>query len=338
VNPRRRPLRFAAMVVCLAALALAGDDFTLAAFTGATGSPANRVTAAPDFLAPAVPSSVTAKSAGGTPGFIKQGGTYHVYANVTDDGNPPSGTGTVTANVANVTTGQTAAALASGSFSVGGVSYNFRTAQLTANGSLSEGSKSYGVSATDNAANGPTLVSFSVTVDNTAPSASDVQTANGGASAGTAEPGDTVTYTFGEPIDPNSVLSGWNGASTSVVVRLINGGVLPVTADTVQIWNAANNAQLPLGLITLPSGTYLGGLSGIDSALFGATGTASTMVMTGSTITITLGTASGSQGATAGLLAGAMSWVPSATPTDRAGNAETTTTVNESTPPNDTEF
>jgi hypothetical protein len=338
VNRRRRALRAAAFAVCLGALALAGDDFTLAAFTNTANSPANRVTAAPDYRAPTIGTSTIAKSAGGTPGFIKQGGTYHVYANVTDTGNPASGVGTVTSNVSTITTGQTAAALAAGSFSVGGASYNFRSAQLTANGVLSEGSKSYSLAATDNASNGPaTQGGFSVTVDNTVPSGSDVQAVNGASTAGTAQPGDTVTYTFSEPIDPNSVLSGWTGPSTSVVVRLINGGALPTTADTVQVWNAANNAQLPLGVITLSAGTYVGGLSGTDSALFGATGTASAMVMSGSTITITLGTASGSQGATNTILGGAMAWVPSATSTDRAGNATSTATVNEAAP-SDVEF
>ena len=332
-----RLLRSAAVVVLLGSLALAGDDFTFAAFTGTANSPGNRVSAAADFRAPTVGSSTIAKSAGGTPGFIKQGGTYYVYANVTDAGNPASGVSTVTANVSSITTGQTAVSLASGSFSVGGVSYGFRSAIQTANAVLSAGSKSYTVTATDAASNGATQGGFSVTVDNTASAGSDVQTANGAATAGTAEPGDTVTYTFSEPVDPASVLSGWTGTSTSVVVRVINGGTLPVTADTVQIWNAANNAQLPLGTVTLPSGTYVGGLAGTEVASFGATGTASAMVMSGSTITITLGTAGG-QAASAGLLAGAMSWVPSATATDRAGNASSTATVNESTPPNDTEF
>lgn len=338
MNRRRNLERMAAFAVCLGAVAVVGDEFTLAAFTGSTDSPANRVTAASDFRAPTVDSSTIAKSAGGTPGFVKQGGTYHVYANVSDTGNPASGVGTVTADVSLVTGGQTAAALASGSFSVGGASYNFRSAQLTANGSLPEGAKAYSASAADNASNGGTQGGFSVTVDNTVPGGSDVQTANGGSTAGTAEQGDTVTFSFSEPLDPASVLSGWTGSSTSVVVRLVNGGALPTTADTVQVWNAANSAQLPLGLITLPSGTYVGGLSGTDSALFGASGTASTMVVSGNTITITLGTAGGSQGATAGVLAGAMSWVPSASSTDRAGNATSTAIVAETTPPADTEF
>jgi hypothetical protein len=338
VRRPRNPLGICALVGCVAALAFAGDAFTFAAFTTSTANPGNRISAASDFRAPTVTASVIAKSAGGTPGFIKQGGTYHVYANVTDSGNPASGVATVTADVSSVTSGQTAVSLTSGSFSVGGVSYGYRSALLTANASLSEGVKSFSLTATDSASNASTPGGFSVTVDNTAPSGTDVQTANGASTAGTAQPGDTVSFSFSEPIDPASVLSGWTGTSTGAVVRLINGGALPTAADTVQIWNAANNAQLPLGTITLPSGTYVGGLSGTDSATFGASGTASAMVMSGSTITITLGTSGGSQAAGLGLLAGAMSWVPSAAATDRAGNAMPTTTVNESTPPNDTEF
>lgn len=334
----RNPLRPCALLVLIASVGLAAEDFTLAAFTSQAGTPANRVSAASDFRAPTVGASVIAKAAGGTPGFVKQGGGYHVYANVSDAGNPASGVGSVTADLSAITTGATAASLVSGSFSVGGTSYGYRSAQLTANASLSEGLKSYTVSATDNASNasGPTG-GFSVTVDNTAPSGSDVQTANGGSTAGTAEQGDTITYSFSEQIDPASVLSGWTGSSTSVVVRLINGGALPTAPDTFQVWNVANNAQLPLGTTTLPSGTYVGGLAGAEVASFGAGGTASTMVMSGSTITIALGTAGG-QAATAGVLAGAMSWVPSATATDRAGNVTSTATVTESTPPNDTEF
>ena len=52
------------------------------------------------------------KTVGGVTGFIRQGGTYYVYATVaTDTGNPASGIASVKANVEGVTTGQTAVAL-----------------------------------------------------------------------------------------------------------------------------------------------------------------------------------------------------------------------------------
>ena len=69
----------------------------------------------------------------GSTGFVKQGQSYFVYANVSDTGNPASGVSTVTANVCNVTsTSCSAVALASGSFTVNSVSYNYRSAALTA--------------------------------------------------------------------------------------------------------------------------------------------------------------------------------------------------------------
>ena len=59
--------------------------------------------------------------------------------------------------------------------------------------------------AADNAANTGTQSGFPVTVDNTAPAGSDVQTANGGSTPGRPEQGDIVTFTFTEQIDPASV-------------------------------------------------------------------------------------------------------------------------------------
>jgi hypothetical protein len=51
------------------------------------------------------------------------------------------------------------------------------------------------------------------------------------------------------------------------------------------------------------------------------------MVMNGSTITITLGTPSVTADTAAG--SGTMTWTPSASATDRAGNAASTSTVTE---------
>jgi hypothetical protein len=326
---RRRPshVRKAAFAVCLGALALAGDGFTLAEFSGTAASPANRVTAAADFRAPTVDSSTILKAAGGTPGFVKQGGAYRVYANVADTGNPASGVGAVTADVSTVTPGATAAALTPGSFTAGGVAYGFRSAELIATAPLPEGAKPYSLSATDNASNGPTRGDFAVTVDNTAPSGTDVQTANLAATVARPETGDTLTFTFSEPIDPASILAGWTGNSTGVVVRIVNAAL--AAPDTLQVHDSANSAQLPVGGVDLGASGYVGGLLGGETALFGATGTASTMTLSGSTVTIVLGTASG-QAATTALLNNTMTWTPSATATDRAGSAGTTTAVDES--------
>ncbi len=74
--------------------------------------------------------------------YIRQGGPYYVYANVTDGGSPASGVASVTADVSSITSGQTAVMLSSGAYSSEGVSYDFRSAALTANASLTQGGTS----------------------------------------------------------------------------------------------------------------------------------------------------------------------------------------------------
>ena len=306
---------------------------TFASFASTASNGGNEVSAASDFRAPDVGSSVIARSSTAEPGYVKQGGTYFVYAQVAaDTGNPASGILAVTANVSNVTTGVVAAPLVAGSYTAGGNSYNYRSAALVADALLSEGSRSYSVTATDNAGNADTLSGLSVTVDNTSPSASDVQTTGSGGTVGRAEQGDRLVLTFSEPIDPATVLAGWNGSSTNVVARMTDNGLLGLGTDDVQIRNAANSAALPLGSVDLKRGDYIVSTLGgrVD---FGASGTASTMSMSGSTITITLGNpvpvGLGAGTATAGGT-GAMVWSPGATPTDHAGNLSSTSGATES--------
>ena len=79
-----------------------------------------------DTTVPVVTASVIDKTAGDKPGFVKQGGTYFVYANANDTAGS-TGThvvSTVTADVSSITTGSTAVTLttAGGPFTVGGVS------------------------------------------------------------------------------------------------------------------------------------------------------------------------------------------------------------------------
>lgn len=328
--PSRTRVRAASVLVPVLLVALgllvgAGSSLTFARFSAAASNPGDSFAAAADWVAPSASSTTIAKTAGGTPGYIRQGASYYVYANVADSGNPASGVSTVKANVSTISTGQTAVTLVAGSYTIGGAGYNYRTASVAANAILAAGTYTYSITSTDVAGNSGTQSGFTVTVDNTAPSGSDVQTANGGPTPGKAELGDTITYTFSEPIDPNSVLVGWTGASTNVVVRLNNSN-----PDSVQVWNAANTALLPLGTINLGDSGYVGA-----NRTFGASGTPSTMVMTGSVITVKLGTASGTTSTVSAV--SNMTWPPTATLTDRAGNPCSTATVNETGGP-DIEF
>lgn len=319
-------LRRAALVaLALGALAASTGGATWSAFSATTTNSSGSLSSATDWTAPTITAAAVGKSAGGITGFIKQGGTYIVYANVTDSGNPASGVSSVKADASALTTGQTAVSLTTTGCpcSAGGVTYSYKSATLTANSTLSAGSKSFTVTANDVAANGPTSGSFSVTVDNTAPTASDAQSTNGGTTSGKPESGDKLTLTYSEQIEPISILAGWGGASQNVVVRISNAG--GTSKDAVTVWNSTNTSQLPLGSVNLARAGYVA--TG-TTVTFGATGTASTMVQSGSVVTITLGTPSTTTNTVT--TTGNMIWTPSATATDRAGNAASTTAVTQS--------
>jgi hypothetical protein len=266
-----------------------------------------------DTLAPTVGSATIGKAAGGSAGFLAQGGSYYVYANLSD----ATGVASATANVATVTTGTTATTLTAGSYTAGGVTYGWRSGLLTASTPLAEGSKTFSVTGTDAVGHAGTVTGFTVTIDDTAPTAADIQTSNvAGGTAGKAETGDTVAFTFSEPVEPATVLAGWAGSATAVTLRLNQQNGTP--GDRLQVWDAANTTQLPFGTIRL-FGDYVAA----DVSFTG-----STMAMSGSTITITLGTASGATSTFAGT--GTVSWGPTASITDRAGNACATTQASES--------
>ena len=288
----------------------AGTMSTEAAFSAATGNLANSVAAAADWVAPSGAPVAIGKTAGGATGAIRSGATYYVYANATDTGNPASGVASVTADVNTITAGQTAVALAAGSFTANGVAYNRRSASVTA-GASADATRAFSLSLTDlntPTANNRIQTGFSVAIDTTAPTAADVQPQNGGATLGRAEAGDTISYTFSQAIDPNSVLAGWTGSSTPVTLRIANSG----SNDIVTIRDAANTVALTLGSTTL-AGNHVAATQNFTS---------STMVMSGSTITVTIGGAATTTTVAANATA---TWTPVNTATDVAGNAMSTT-------------
>src|SRR5689334_16433452 len=291
--PRRRKAIAAGIALFAVGLGVGATGSTFSAFSSTTSSATSSFSSAPDWTGPAISAKAIGKSTGGTPaggmpGAVKTNGTFYAYANVTDSGNPAAGVGTVTVDLTNVN-GQSAVTLSStgGPWTVDGTTYNYRSAQLTA--TKAPGTFNVPLTASDGASNS-TSTTIPVTIDNTAPAASDVQTANhAGGTAGKAEQGDTVTFTFSEQIDPYSIIpsTSWNGTTAAnVVVQLKNGGG---ANDSLTVWNAANSAQINLGSIGLGGKNY--NTSGA-TITFGATGTPSTMVQSGSSITITLGTQS----------------------------------------------
>lgn len=268
-----------------------------------------------DASGPTIPSSVISKTSPYLPSFIRQAGAYYVYANA------PAGSGgpttRVSADVRGITPGQYIVPLVAGSYSVGGTAYTYRSAALTATSPLAQGAYPYSVSAAT-ASSQCRTASWNVTVDNTAPTATDVQPNNGGGgTTGRPNIADTIVYTFSETIDPETVSVGWTGTSRNVVVRITDSG----TNDLLTVWNSANTTQLPMGSVAL-SQNYV-----TTNTTWGASGTASTMVQSGATVTITLGTGAGTTVQSTANVAAV--WTPVSTPTDRAGNAATTTLATE---------
>jgi hypothetical protein len=312
---RSRRARWAALL-SVAALAMASATIggTHGAFAGQADEGSNVITAMPDFRGPTVSPVAIGKDSGGATGFIHTGGTYRVYAQVTDVGSPPSGTASVVANVSNVTAGQTAVPLVAGTYTAGGVSYNYRSAALTA-GVLPNGPLTFSVTATDAAAN-VTLAGGSLMIDNTAPAPSNIS-ASGGI-AGRPEVGDVLTLTTSDTLDPVSLLANWTGAATTVQVRIVNQG----GGDRLQVWDSTGVTQVPFGTINL-------GRTDFTTATLAFNG--STMTQAGTAITITLGAPVVGVVTTVGGT-GNMSWNPSATATDRAGNPMTTGAFNEPAP------
>jgi hypothetical protein len=290
---------------------------------GSGGASTATATFTVDTLPPVISAAVIQKAAGGAVGAIRPGATYRVYASITDAG---SAIGTATANVTTVTAGTTAAALTAGTWTLDGVTYNYRSAVLTASGGLANGPKAFSITATDSYAHTATTGGFSVTVDNTKPTATSLTTTNrAGGTVGKAETGDSITFTYSEPIDPSTILAGWDGtASTSVTVRLLNangGG-----GDRIQVWDAANTTQVDVGTVRL-------GATGYTTTTI--TFTNSTMTKSGNAFTIVLGTPSAPS--TLAVVTSNTKWTPSAAATDIAGNGCQNAAVNEAGAP-DPEF
>lgn len=313
---RSRKARIAALLsIGAIGAGAAGFGATYAAFSEQTSATGNVVTAAPDFRGPNVTAVAISKTSGTTLGAIRPGNSYRVFANLSDVGSPASGISVVTANVSTVTSGQIAVPLVAGSYTAGGQSFNYRSATLNPNGGIANGTYAFSVSATDIALNASSA-NGSVSVDNSGPTATNIQTTNG-STAGRPEVGDTITFTFSEAMDPDSILPGWNGSALTVLAGFQHAG--GATGDQFQVWNTAFDTQARFGTVTMGRTDFTTGQLGF---------LASTMTMTGNTITVTLG---GSISGTVTTVGGTgnMRWTPSNAALDAAGNAMSTTALNE---------
>ena len=179
------------------------------------------------------------------------------------------------------------------------------------------------VRATDTVGNVATT-STAFIFDKTKPTAAGFSTTNV-SNARRLEAGDAFTLTYSEAVNPSSIIAGWNGATTqNIVVKATNSG----TNDKLTVYASNGTTQLPLGTVALKRGDYVTG-----AMTFGLTGTASTLSMSGTSLTIRLGTPSGTP--TTAAAAANATWTPSALVTDLAGNAGATTVYTETDLDND---
>jgi chitinase len=158
---------------------------------------------------------------------------------------------------------------------------------------------------------------YSITIDNTAPTGTDVQAGNGGATAGQLQSGDWVRLTWSEPIAPASVLAGWTGSSQAVRVRISDVGV----SDQMDFLDSSGTTRL--NLVSTAADLKLGGNYVTSTTDFNAT-----MTRSGSSVTVTLGSLISGSLATAG--SARMTWLPSAGATDAAAHPSSTAQVTES--------
>jgi hypothetical protein len=103
-----------------------------------------------------------------------------------------------------------------------------------------------------------------------------VAAVNGAHETGRPETGDSIVFTYAGVVNPDLVLSGWDGSATNVTVRIEGNS----NDDILTVRDSSDDSILVgLGLIQL-KGDYA------DTLSF----TSSQMTLSGSTVTIVLGT------------------------------------------------
>jgi hypothetical protein len=294
------------LLAALAACALA-IGFSAASFTDSTQNP-QTVSAVADFLPPSASASVVGKAEGGAAGFVRANGSYRVYANVTDPGNPSSKTTSVKANVSALTSGQTAVALTAGSYSFDGVAYNYRSAQLKVGSGVSAGTRSYTLTLLDGAGNSG-VENFPVVVNGPFAGRSFATANAPGNNSGEPEEDDTISFTYNDVPEPESIKSSWDGETTSVKVSIADSP----GNETLSV------SGVSLGSVAL-KGDYVASGKTVSFS-------SSSMTLSGSTVTIVLGDPSSSSNVDDDNGNRAPVWTPSSAADDRAGNACSTATV-----------
>jgi chitinase len=236
---------------------------------------------------------------------------------VTTPSVPPQATGPVTVSAEATDTGSGIASVTFQAYYLGAwtnicVDTTAPYSCTTDSTSVPDGAYPVRVITTDNAGVSVTGSTYTIIVDNQNPAGSAIAASNGTGTAGRIDNGDTIQFTWTEPMAPASIVSGWTGTSRAI---------------TVNVKNSGNNDEMyftGLNLVLSATDLKLGGNFVGGDAQFAAT-----MVQSGSSITITLGNRTG--GSVATVNSSTMTWRPSANAKDLADKSSATTMVTETT-------
>jgi len=174
---------------------------------------------------------------------------------------------------------------------------------------------------------GAVLTSAVVTtsVSNTSLKGADVQTVNGGAASGKLESGDKIMFTFSEQVDPASISAGWDGAAKTILARIKDGTLVGggTTADQFTV------DSVNLGVVGL-NGDFVKARKNVALTSTMTIATQSVNGVSRSVITITLNASpTAADVSVAAAAAAAMTWTPSSSAKNLAGQACSTAAVAE---------
>src|SRR3954469_2126105 len=154
------------------------------------------------------------------------------------------------------------------------------------------------------------------TIDTAAPTRVSIAAANGAGTPGHLDAGDTITYSYSEPMLQSSILASWTGTSAATVrVKFFSG-----SADAFTVLDSAGAATVKLDAgSTAGGGVSLGGANVVSNIVsFSATLRRSP---DGKSFVVTLGSPDIAANVVATRTGAAnMRWTPKAGPSDLAGN------------------
>jgi large repetitive protein len=291
-----------AVIGALAALLAAGHAVgtSKAAFTAHDEFTASVSTAA-DWVAPSVTLTAPAD------------GSYTKSTSVTLSGAAGNASGDSTTVALEVYSGSSATGTPVLTRSVTRSAATWSTTVTT----LGQGTYTARATQNDSSDNTGTSAERTFTIDTTAPTRVSIAAANGSGTPGRLDAGDTITFTYSEPMLPSSILSGWSASSAATVkVRFFSG-----TTDAFTVLDSASAAN-----VKLDAGTTAGGGVSLGSGANYVTNTVNfsatlTQSADDKSFVVTLGAPDNSSRiATTANTARNMTWTPKTGPTDLATN------------------